>query len=89
MVDASNLGRVRMLYGEKSRIDQALTSLNAGEPIRSLKIGEVEISTVHLTYPPQMVQTIRNDLLGRLDEIKNELTDLGVTGLPPTQEEPK
>lgn len=53
-----------------------------GEPPRPVfSMMGVEVPTVSIDYPPQMVDAIKQALTQRRDAIAKELSDMGVTGM--------
>jgi len=56
-----------------------LTEPEPGQP-QLLPFG-VRVSTVNITYPPQMVECIKAAFAQRRNQIEAELTGLGLTGI--------
>lgn len=94
MVDRNNLQQVNMLYAEASMIESALQGFDNGGRIVEMSVSPgplpegadvimrpsgIPVSTVHIDYPPQMVDAIRQQLAARHDAIESELRALGLS----------
>lgn len=93
MVDRGNLQQVTELYGEMNSLNEAITRLDGGGRIAMMMIAAPEdteasgiftpVSTRQMTYPPQMIDGIKQQLTQRLHAIEDELANLGLTGVEP------
>lgn len=88
MVDRTNLQHVNQLYYELQQIRQAITNFDNGGHIASMiiigaddSIPSAIIPTRDWDYPTQMVTQIKALLNARVQEIVNELDELGLTGV--------
>lgn len=90
MVDQADLMRVGMLNGEWQQIASAIDIFDSGGKIINMTVGvdmslpqgrAITIQTQAMDYPQAMVEAIKNFLSSREQEIRNELADLGVTGV--------
>lgn len=95
MVDRTNLEQVNMLYTEARTIEAALQGFDNGGRIVEMSVSPgplpegddvirgrpsgIPVSTVHIDYPPQMVQGIREQLQARKAAIDAQLSALGLT----------
>ena len=92
MVDQSNIGDIVRLNNEYQNSVRAISNLDDGGRIASMVINGPDVPnqpprasavvpTGYVDYPPGMALSIRNLLVARVDEIRQELAALGVTGL--------
>lgn len=90
MVDTTNLPQINSLYSELNQAEQAIKLFNEGGRIIALSVGKRDAedkfwqftataSTEYMAYPPQMIDTIKGFLGQRLADLKQQLTDLGMT----------
>lgn len=89
MVERTDLLQAAGLYQQAQEIQRSLDVMDRKGTITAVTItvpspedtrdpDAATISTAGLTYPPQMMQAIRDQLQERLDAIDKELADLGV-----------
>lgn len=96
MVALTDLQKVTLLASEQKTIASALAQLDGDGRILGMTIGVaqpagasvlplggVQVSTARMSYPQAMVDTIKQFLRQRQDEIGQELQQLGVTGVGP------
>jgi hypothetical protein len=92
MVDQSNIAQVVRLNEEYGNIVRAVANLDAGARILTMVVGAPEndqmqqpavVQTQYMTFPAQMVEGIKAQARTRVNEIRSELAELGVTGLSP------
>lgn len=104
MVDMVNLGQASRLSRDLMQISQALQNFDNGGVIVSMTISAgdlpveamrampqvpgVPVSTVGISYPPQMVDAIKTSLHSRQDDIRKQLDELGVSGIDPAEPSP-
>lgn len=78
------------LVTEYQTISTALSLFDEGGIIRSMVVGTkptvegefiraVPVTTDNILYPPQMVEGIKTQLRARQDQIRQQLSDFGVT----------
>jgi hypothetical protein len=85
MVDRSELGRINQLYAENHDILLALAGFDAGGVVVAMTVsntpsGNITVFTGYMTYPPQMIAGIREQMQQRRTTIRSELAGLGITG---------
>lgn len=91
-MDQADLTKVNILYVERSSIQAALDNLVGGGRIIQMLIAAPEniprpaatVSTVGWQYPQAMADAIRSELQGRINEINQQFSEMGITGLPQT-----
>lgn len=88
MVDLTDITRATMLNGELDAVERALDLFSGGARIVSLTLmsdqapwRSADVNTSAMPYPPQMVETIKGFLSQRAAEIRQQLGELGVTGV--------
>ena len=85
MVDRTQLDQVNELYGEQATITRALSVFDAGGRIVELTVAtpadSVMVSSEYMSYPGPMIASIRQQLEQRQVVIRQELTNLGITGM--------
>jgi hypothetical protein len=90
MVDQTDIAKVVRLNEEYGNIVRAVTNLDGGAPILTVVVGAPEndqmqqaavMQTHFMHFPPQMIDGIKSQARTRIDEIRHELAELGVTGL--------
>lgn len=95
MVDQANIARVQFLIGQRTSYRQALAMFDEGGSIRAFILQsegstppdrsrpphQAWVEAEGIAYPPQMIDTIKQQLTTRISEIEKELADLGVTNL--------
>ena len=92
-MDLADIQQVNILSTEKQAILDAITIMDEGGRIvamtvaaptdlRNPLVAGVTVPTRDITYPPQMVDAIKIAFDARLHAIEDELTNLGVTGMP-------
>ena len=95
MVDRTNLNEVNALYREWAQLEQAIHNLdNSGRINSMVVVGETPdvpsaiVNTQGWPYPPQMVEGIKVIATTRMNAIDQELTSMGLTGMPngPTEQ---
>ena len=88
MVAASDIRRINELYGEYDAIGRAIRNIDAGGRIVAIGFGPPNsqegghiamVGAAYMQHPTQMMAGIVQQLKGRLEEIEDELGDLGVT----------
>lgn len=86
-MDINDVGRATQLVDEKNRINYAIQNFDHGGRIVQMAVGGpqatmgmVQLSTIYMDYPPQMLDSIKQLFARRLAEIQKELDELGVTG---------
>lgn len=94
MVDRADLPKINMLYTERGRINMALKMFDEGGRIVAMTVNKpraegqdimsgpsVTVGTSEMEYPAQMTEAIKNFLHVREEQIREELTAMGVTGI--------
>lgn len=92
MVELVNIGQVNMLIGEKQGITAALSLFAQGGRIVAFGLnppGEnydgpspaVSVVSNYMQYPPAMVTSITTMMQARLEQIQQQLTGMGITGI--------
>lgn len=94
MVDRADLPKINTLYSERAIITGTLKMFDEGGRIVAMTVNKprnegenimfgpsITVNTERMQYPAQMVEAITGFLHGREEQIKQELTALGVTGI--------
>lgn len=87
-MDQGDLDRVNELFRERRQIMLAFANFNSDTGrILSITVADGEaapiavVPTSYMSYPPQMVESIKQSMTARLHQIDQELVSLGITGL--------
>lgn len=82
MVDVNNLPQVNSIMQRYANYRQALDVIDRGGAIASFSLtgagGFATVSSEGITYPPAMLQTIRDQVQARAHDLQGELAALGV-----------
>lgn len=91
MVDRADLTTVNNLIAESQMITRAINNFDEGGRITAFVVGPdlVSIPSGYIPYPPQMVDTIKQAISERRDQIQQELSELGLTGEEPEWSPPE
>jgi NADPH-dependent curcumin reductase CurA len=85
MVDATQLFEINRLLNEFDLIGHAIELLNADGQIIAMTIAKegdaVGIQTDYIAYPAQMKNAIITAITARRQQLQQELSNLGMTGL--------
>lgn len=99
MVDISDLNKASQLSGERMSLARGIEVMNQPN-VRVLgfsigpprpegapggPFGGFPIDASNMDHPPQMLDTIKQQMTARLGAIDHELEQLGVTGVEPEQ----
>lgn len=83
MVAVNDLAQASYLSEELTRHRRAITALERNAPISALTVGSVTVPLRDMPYPEQMGQAISAALQARVQELQQELEQLGVTDFEP------
>lgn len=83
MVDTNNLPQINSIMQRYANYRQALDVIDRGGSIASFSLsgagGFATVSSEGITYPPAMLQTIRDQVQARADDLTSQLAALGVS----------
>ena len=87
MVSISDMDKVNTLVNEKNSLQYAIDLLEHDGKITAMQISSnaevgnrsAVVNTAGMTYPQQMVDSIKTSLSQRLTAVTQQLTQLGVT----------
>lgn len=92
MVELASIGRISALVSEKNNIIVALDMFSRGARIAAFGLDPpsadydgpspaVSVTAKYMNYPPAMVTSIQQMLQTRLNQIQEQLQEMGVTGI--------
>lgn len=83
MVDTNNLPQINSIMQRYTTYRQALAVIDSGGSIASFSLsgagGFAQVSSEGIIYPPAMLQTIRDQVQARVDDLTSQLAMLGVS----------
>lgn len=83
MIDVKNIPQINSLMQRYTNYRQALDVIDGGGAIAAFTLsgptGVSEVISEGITYPPTMLQSIRDQVQARIDDLTQQLAALGVT----------